>query len=357
MDIINKNRRHFLKNTLIGAAGFSSYVLLSSCSTFDDYLFEDRYNFKDEVIIIGGGISGLYLAYKLRNSKTEFRLFEGSNSFGGRIKSFSGSDYGASLLSINDMHAKKLVQDLSLQTKTLDKEFLYLSDGMQTLPDSLVERIIGLIPYRNFKLRWKLIQINKYSSGFELVFENPTGQKRFNCKKIALAIPPTQWSSISGLLSLPEMKWAPDWLDTLKVENTVKIILPGSAAANLSKPVLEMSHEDISIRQIIKKNRVTSLLEIDVNYLSTQDISIDYIYGVLKKKLQLNYPFEKLSTDQYYNWQQVKLIRGAKFKNYMAIPESSNNNFQIVGDFTSNNAIYTIEGALQSAIQASELLL
>lgn len=357
MDITKKNRRNFLRDALIGAAGFSSYALLSSCSTFDDYLFEDRYNFDDEVMIIGGGISGLFLAYKLRNSKTEFRLFEGSSSFGGRIKSNAGSDYGASLLSVNDIHAQKLVKDLSLQTKSLDRELLYLSGGMQTLPDSLFEKIIGLIPYRNFRLRWKLVEINKYSSGFELVLESPSGQKRFKCKKIALAIPPTQWPFIKGLLRLPEMKWATDWLDTLKVENTIKIILPGSAAASLTKPILEISHEDISIRQIIKKNRVTPSLEIDVIYPSEQDLSVDYIYSVLKKKLQLNYPFEKLSTDQYYNWQQVKLIRGSKFKNYISVPESSNKNFQIVGDFTSNNAIYTIEGALQSATQASELLL
>ena len=346
---------------MISGAGLSTIPLLSSCSTFDDYLFEDRYSFTDEVMIIGGGISGLYLAYKLRSSKTEFRLFEGSNSFGGRIKSNAGVDFGASLLTTNDTLAKNLAKELLLETKSLDNKYLYFPEGMQSLTDVLVERIIGLIPYRNFRLRWKLTEIRKVSSGFELVFENPNGQKRFKCKKIALAIPPTQWTSISGLLSLPEMKWAQEWLDTLKIENTIKINLPinvsNSNLTSAAKPFIEVKYGDLNIRQIIKKNKAISSLEVDVKFLANKDISIDYIYDIIKKKLQLNYPFQKLDTDQYFDWQQVKLIKGSSFKNFNAIPESINNNFQIIGDFTSTKAIYTIEGALQSAGLASELLL
>ncbi len=357
MDSTKNNRRNFLKNAVIGTVGLSSFSLLSSCSSFDDYLFEDRYNFNDEVMIVGGGISGLYLAHKLRINKTEFRLFEGANSFGGRIKSLNGADFGASLLSANDKLAKGLVNELALQTKALDKDYFYLNDGMQSMPDVLLERIIGLIPYRNFRLRWKLVSIQKFSAGFELIFENPNGQKRFNCKKIALAIPPGQWSSVSGLLELPEMHWASDWLKTLKVENTIKLVLPNSALPSGAKPLVEVVYEDLHIRQIIKKNRAAPFVEIDVKYLSNREVSIDYIYDSLKKKLQLNYPFQKLSSDQFYDWHEVKLIKGSGFRNYMAIPESINNNFQIVGDFTANKTLYTIEGALQSATLASELLL
>lgn len=356
MDII-RNRRNFLKDMLLGTAGLSSFALLSSCSTFDTYLFEDRYDFKEEVMIIGGGISGLYLAHKLRNNKTEFRLFEGSNSFGGRIKSYAGADYGASLLSVNDKNVKLLLQELSLRTKALDKEFLYLPEGMQALPDALIERVIGLIPYRNFRLRWKLVQIRKYSKGFELVFENPNGQKRFNCKKVALAVPPNQWTSIVGLMELPEMKGAAEWLETLIVENTIKIILPGNAIANLLKPRVELNSEGSHVRQIIKKSKLTPSVEIDVSYRQKEYKSIENVYSLVKKELQIDYPFEKLSIEQYYDWRQVKLIRGSKFKNYMAVPESTNTNFQIVGDFTPSSALYTIEGALQSATRASELLL
>lgn len=358
MDIFKKNRRKFLKNTLVGAAGLSSLSLLSACSSFEDYLFDDRYSFKEEVMIVGGGISGLYLAYKLRNNKTEFRLFEGANSFGGRIKSFAGSDYGASLLSVNDIHARQLVKELLLPTINLNKEYFYLPEGMQSLSDVLVERIMGLLPYRNFRVRWKLVEIRKHNAGFELVFENPTGQKRFKCKKIALALPPSQWPAIAGLMGLPEMKWAADWLGTLKIENSIKIILPGSALSSLPKPLVELNYENLDIRQIIKKNKDVPTVEIDLSYPINESKSIENVYNVLKKKLQLSYPFEKLSTDQYFDWQQVKLIKGAKFVNNTPMPDSIRDNFQIVGDFAvKGRAIHTIEGALQSATRASELLL
>lgn len=352
-----KNRRNFLKDVVRGTAGISSLALLSSCTSFDTYLFEDRYDFKEEVMIIGGGISGIYLAHKLRGNKTEFRLFEGSNTFGGRIKSVGGVDYGASLLSIHDKNLKLLLQELSLETRTLDKEYLYLPAGMQQLPDRLMERIIGLIPYRNFRLRWKLVEIRKFSSGFELVFEHPNGQKRFNCKKIALAIPPTQWASITGLLDLPQMKWAQEWLETLSVENTIKIVLPANALVHPAKNRIELVHEDLNIRQVIKKSKLIPSIEIDVSYQQNEYKTIENIYSAIKRKLQIEYPFEKLAVEQYYDWRQVKLIRGSRFKNFMAVPESVDPNFQIVGDFTPNTALYTIEGALQSATRASELLL
>lgn len=308
-------------------------------------------------MIIGGGLSGLYLAHKLRIKGIEFRLFEGGNVFGGRIKSNTGIDYGASVLSAQDVLANELVKYLNLETKNLDKESLYLPAGMQALPDTLVERIIGLIPYRNFRLRWKLVAIEKMSSGYELTFENPTGQKKFTCKKVALAIPPSQWTSIAGLLDLPEMKWANSWLASLEIQNTVKIILPIGAVPGNSKSIVTLEHESISLRQVIKKARSSPIVEVDVSYLSKNDVSIDYIYGALKKKLQINYPFQKLSTEQFYDWRQIKLISGSSFKNFLAIPEPLSNNFQVLGDFTANSGIYRLEGALQSAGRASELFI
>ncbi len=366
MDIINKsinkNRRNFLKHTLLGTAGLASYSLLSACSSFDEFLFDDRFTFRDEVMIIGGGIAGLYLAYKLRSSKTEFRLFEGSNFFGGRIKSHSGLDYGASLLSVNNTLAKQLLQELSLQTISLDKDFLYFPDGMQSLTDALFEKTVGLLPYHSYRLRWKLLEIKKLSSGFELAFQNPAGQKRFKCKKIALAIPPTQWGAVKGLLELPEMNWAAKWLESLQVENTIKLILPSSSFAYTPKPYLEINIDGFDIRQIFKNDKAkndkaTSSVELDLRYSAKNDVSVEDIQTLLKKRLQVNYSFQKLSVDHFYDWKQVKLIKGSAFKNHIVAPVITNNNFQIVGDFASAKAIYTIEGALQSAKQAATLFL
>lgn len=354
---IKINRRNFLKTSAVGIAGIYAGTALSGCSSFDEYLFDDRSEFEDEVMIVGGGIAGLYLAHRLRNLKTEFRLFEGAATFGGRIKSVGGVDYGASLISTQDSLLKALVKELRLETKSLDKEHLYLTDGMQALTDTLLDRVIGLIPYRSFRLRWRLIAIEKLSDGFQLTFEHPEGQKRYLCRKVALAIPPTQWAGIAGLLDLPEMHWASNWLETMKVENSLKLVLPPTAVNSGGKNLITAQHEALNMRQILKKGNLGSHAEIDVDYLLNSQSSIDYIYGILRRKLAVNFQFQRLTSEQYYDWQQVKLIRGGHFRNFLAVPDSVNPNFQIVGDFTAVRSIYKIEGALESAQRAADLLL
>lgn len=354
---IKSNRRKFLQRSLWGAAGISAYSLLSACASFDDYLFDDRTEFGDEVAIIGGGLAGLYTGYKLRTSKTGFRLFEGSAAFGGRIKSSNGIDYGASLISSTDKNVLQLVRDLNLETISLNKEFSYFSEGMQSLTDTLYDRIIGLIPYRSLRLRWKLIEVEKVSAGYQLVFEHPTGQKRFVCKRMVLAIPPTQWGGIKGLLKLPEMQWANNWLETLRVENTIKLALPMQAVANATRPIWTVKHESVNMRQVIKKAAISTAAEIDIDYLYNQSTSIEYIYGLLKRHMQVNYAFERLKSDQMYDWQQAKLIRGSYFRNFLAVPEAENPNFHIVGDFTAVKSMYRMEGALESVHMALEDLI
>lgn len=352
-----KSRRHFLKNTIAGAAGIAAASALASCSSFDDYLFEDNFSFNDEVLIVGGGIAGLYLAYKLRNSHSEFRLFEAGNVFGGRIKSSGNVDFGASVLSVNDKLSGQLVNDFKLQKTSLDKETYFLNDGMGGIVTQLQERILGLLPYRNFRLRWKLIEINKTTRGYDLVFENPNGVKRFTCRKLALAIPPSQWRSIRGLLELPEMNWAEEWLQTLQTENSLRLILPASALPASAKNYVISEHDNLSFRQVVKKGKFTSHAELDIRTKSDTAVSIDYIYGVLKKKLQINYPFQTLPSDQYFDWHDAKFIQGAAFKNSKPVASSQTSNFQILGDFTSSLGATRIEGALLSAQKASERFL
>ena len=43
-------------------------------------------NYDYDIVIIGGGISGIFLAYKLLPTKLKVILFEGSSELGGRIK-------------------------------------------------------------------------------------------------------------------------------------------------------------------------------------------------------------------------------------------------------------------------------
>ncbi len=333
----------------------TSYAMLSGCTTFDEYLFEDYNSSKDEIFIIGGGIAGLYLASQLRTKGLEFRLFEASNAFGGRIKSNNENDLGASLIAANNILANQLLKQLSLPTQKINKEYLYLPEGMQSLTDAMAEKILGLIPYRNFRLRWKLVEIEKNSSGYSVIFENPNGQKSLSCKKIVLALPPNQWGRVNGLLNSPEMKWARAWLDSLEVQNTIKLILPASSAPTGAANLIQLDYENLTLRQVIKKNKATPSLEIDVNYPANANVSIDFIYGAVKKKLQNSFSFQKLTSEQFYDWQQAKFIKGSAFKNIMPMPDFLNNNFQIVGDYT--HAQQGLEGALQSAHRAAGLFL
>jgi hypothetical protein len=356
MNLIIQNRRAFLKLSALGLLGAATAGGLAGCSTFDDYLFEDNFSFDDEVLIIGGGLSGLYLAHKLRSNQSEFRLFEAGNSFGGRIKSAGGHDYGASLISASSKLTLALADELKLARTAVDKENFYLNDGMESMILGLQERILGLLPYRNFRLRWKLTEVARTGRGFDLVFQHPAGVKRFSCRKLALAIPPTQWKSIRGLLELPEMGWAEEWLQNLEVENTLKLILPASAVPS-GKSLVQTEYEGLQLRQLVKKHKAPGSVEIDVRQLLNKAISIDYIYGGLKKKLQVNYPFQNLSTEHYFDWRDSKFIQGSAFRNTRPFPVLQSSRFQILGDFSSVEKPHTMEGAILSAQRAAERFL
>jgi len=66
-------RRNFIKST--GVAGLAGCLGLPSCTSSHDAQF----------IILGGGISGLYLAYLLEKEGKEYILLEGSHRLGGRL--------------------------------------------------------------------------------------------------------------------------------------------------------------------------------------------------------------------------------------------------------------------------------
>ncbi|MGZ3690712.1 MAG: NAD(P)-binding protein [Pseudobdellovibrio sp.] len=347
-----KNRRDFLKYSALGLAGVSTASLLSSCASFDDYLFDDKNNLTDEVVIIGGGISGLYLAHLLRAKQQEFRLYEASPRLGGRIKSDAGHDYGASVFNANDQLLNQLIEELKIAKTNLDKDNYYLANGMETLVDELKSRVLGLIPYRNFRLRSPLIEIQKFSGDYELTFQMENGQKRVRCKKIALSLPPSQWGRVKGLLDLPEMEMAKTLMPNLVTQNIIRLLLPTTAFPANLKTNSSMAFDNFDTSTLYKKTLGNLPVEFDIKYLSNINFSIDYVYGEIKKKLQVNYPFQKLSTEQFYSWQQTPFIQGALFKFDLNLKQDPQSIFQLIGDSVSAVEPNRIEGALQSAQKA-----
>ena len=100
-----------------------------------------------DLIIIGGGISGLYLAYKLYSNYKDILLLEVSSELGGRIKTDTLQDFpvdlGAARFSNNHTKLFKLINELNLKDKCIQ------------LPKK-IDHI-----YENKKINYNLDKINK----------------------------------------------------------------------------------------------------------------------------------------------------------------------------------------------------
>ena len=367
------SRRDFLKSSLVGIGGIGVLSTLASCSTFDEFIFDDRHFSDDQVVIVGGGISGLSLAYKLRQLKMDYRIFEGSSYLGGRIKSSDGLDFGASLFEQSDVLLKKLIKEFNLPTVPISATQFYMAGGAEQLVSGLKARVTGLMPYRNARLRWKLIEIAKVSDGFDLLFDTPDGRKTMRAKKVALTLPPSQWARVSGLLDLPEMSWGAAWLKTLKPEVITKLnyLLPPNMAFTVNKKAkvfLGSPANKISVLAKTLKNNMTGL-EIEVYGSQNLDpesllvhtevgLNLEQLITEINDKTKLSLSAKRASVDAIYNWADVDLIQSAYFKNPTSISEFMKNDgqrLQVFGDYSAAEKPHTVEGALSEAERVSAL--
>jgi protoporphyrinogen oxidase len=337
--------------TTLGA-GVTAFGALAGCTTFDDYLFDDKNDLEQEIVIVGGGISGLYAAHLFRSKSIDFRLFEASPYFGGRIKSVGIRDYGANLLSQRDELITKMVDEFKLEKIFVDRDFYYLEAGMQSVIENLKERVLGLIPYRQFRMRWKLIEIKKLTAGYELTFQKPDGQTKVRCKKLVLTLSPPQLLKVKGLSELPEIQPQFALISDSKTDFAVRLILPPSAFSTTPKNFQNHDLSDFKIKQLVKKTKGVPIVELDVQYNSNLITSIDSIYAELKKKLQMNYPFSKLNNDQFYFWGRNSVSAGAFFHLNENKVISTSNSIFLAGDFWGQHASIGIEAALQSVKNA-----
>lgn len=353
------NRRFFIRQVLATLGAAAVPAVLSGCSTIDEYIFEDHYNLKDQVLIIGGGLSGLHLAYLLKKNKTEFRLFEGSTRFGGRIRSLQGYDLGGSIYQADHVALQTLLKEFHLSSENIDKNNFYLAGGMDILIEQLVQRVSGLIPYRNMRLQWRLISVRKVNSAFELVFETPKGRRTYVSKRVVLAIPPSQWAGIAGLLDLDEMQHLKTWMSSLKSENIVKAVIPYS---NVSRPVfprgvLYFDDAIFDVRQVNKKNKTSSWSEVDFQFRQAgRSIEIQKLHDFMKRKMNIGANQIKPGTENFFDWKSSHLIGAAYFKSDTPWPEIKSSQFQVIGDFAHVQYASTMNGAVSSALRAAEMI-
>ena len=77
------------------------------------------FNYNYDVIIVGGGVSGLFLAYKLIDTNLKVILIEGESKVGGRIQTIqkNGTTFESGAARFHSSHGKllSLIQDLDLE--------------------------------------------------------------------------------------------------------------------------------------------------------------------------------------------------------------------------------------------------
>jgi len=190
---------------------------------------------KDErIIIIGGGLSGLTLAYLLSKKNVNPIILEASARLGGRIETIKGNldtplELGATWLSDAHQHLFSLLDELGLtkyeqytkgkslfQTKSFEphQEFYVpesespsyrISGGTQALIDTLAQQL----PLADIRLNTKVEFIKEV--GNELSIATSNDQKLY-ADKVILCMPPQLIAS--------QIRFSPE------LPNTVATILP-----------------------------------------------------------------------------------------------------------------------------------
>lgn len=167
---------------------------------------------KERILIVGGGLSGLTLAYLLSKRNIEAKILEASPRLGGRIQTIKGTletplELGATWFS--DMHKNmfNLLNELGLQkyeqfskgkslfqTKSFEppQEFFVpasqspsyrIADGTQVLIDALATQLDN----ENIKLNTKVEAITDIGNALEV--KTSKGQK-IQADKVILCVPP-----------------------------------------------------------------------------------------------------------------------------------------------------------------------
>lgn len=200
-------------------------------------------NVNQKIIIVGGGLSGLALAYLLSRKNIHATVLEASARLGGRIQTIKGeletplelgatwfSDLHPNLLSlIDELGLQKFPQfskGISLfQTKSFEpaqKFFIPETDtpsyriagGTQMLTDTLSRKL----SYENFKLNKKVTGIKEVEN--ELLVETSKGEKLY-ADKVVLCIPPQ--------LAASQIQFSPELpKDVFTILPTVQTWMAGS---------------------------------------------------------------------------------------------------------------------------------
>jgi hypothetical protein len=200
-----QNRRHFIKNLSVLVDGFnlvyprwSVSTALQGCSTIDEQLITDPSDLGDTVIIIGGGISPeCMLLTSSENEKFHFEYLKpqvdwAENSFRSRF------EYGAFEFSNSDSYLLALAKDLNLKIEKIDAKNWIFKNGTVDLLTQLTDRIGGVLPRQQIRLKNKLIHLQQVGSRFRVTFATDSSDKSYLSSKLLLALPAANLIDLKG---------------------------------------------------------------------------------------------------------------------------------------------------------------
>lgn len=166
-------------------------------------------NIKD-TLIIGGGLSGLSLAYFLKQKSKSFEIIEARSRLGGRIFTSYDTDFphemGATWFANKHKFLNQLIEELSLNYKIQDYGQQAIVDqrpngqvGIMNIPNqeeisykfshgsfNLVERLADQIKSEQIHLNQKVVKLIKHNGHIEVCTANNT----YFGKKVVVSIPP-----------------------------------------------------------------------------------------------------------------------------------------------------------------------
>jgi monoamine oxidase len=169
-------------------------------------------NTQQRIIIIGGGLSGLALAYKLAQQKVQATILEAASRTGGRIQTIKGAldtpmELGATWFSDMHPHLLALIESLGLkkfpqyskgislfQTKSFEPAqqfFVPEADSPSYRiaggTEMLIQTLQNQLPSESIHLNTKVVSIKDFSN--ELQIETSDG-KMYQADKVILCMPP-----------------------------------------------------------------------------------------------------------------------------------------------------------------------
>lgn len=223
---LRMNRRKFITTAITGAAGLSLLSALPSCSTLDEYLIEDQFDFDNEVIIIGGGIAGLYAAYELKKNRVPFKIFESSQRLGGKIQTLDKTEWGAFEFSKNDSILNSLAKELNLEKTDLSAQTWTFKRGTSALTEEMSDIVQGLIPEKQIRMQHRLTSVRKLGTRYQLIFQAGNRERMFFARKVILALPQSVLLKIRYLDENKDIKPMLDQLAQAKNWTNIRVVVP-----------------------------------------------------------------------------------------------------------------------------------